>query len=184
MNEPDLVDDEAIDRMLQASAVFGRLDAEARDLLRKELTLRVALRGDVLMRAGDEADGLYLLGSGRVQVIFVNDDGSEVVVNELGRGELIGEMALITDRPRSATIVAMRDSHLLFLSTEAFTRVVRAHPDALRAVSSALIERLDAQLRDTARQASPATSLVIVPLDDERTRPRARTAAFRRRWSQ
>ena len=109
-------------------------------------------------------DGLYLLGSGRAQVIFVNDDGSEFVVNELGRGELIGEMALITDRPRSATIVAMRDSHLLFLSTEAFTRVIRAHPDALRAVSGAIIERLDAQLREGAK-ASPATSLVIVPLD-------------------
>ena len=152
--ESDLVDEETIDRMLHTSPVFGRLEPDARDLLRKELTLRVARRGDVLMRAGDQADGLYLLGSGRVQVLYVNDDGTETAVNELGRGEVIGEMSLLTDRPRSATIIALRDSHLLFLSTEAFTRVVRAHPDALRAVSTALVERFLA-LRRSAAATSP-----------------------------
>ena len=117
------------------------------------------------MRAGDQADGLYLLGSGRVQVLYVNDDGTETAVNELGRGEVIGEMSLLTDRPRSATIIALRDSHLLFLSTEAFTRVVRTHPDALRAVSTALVERFLA-LRHSAAATSPVTTIVVVPLDD------------------
>src|SRR5262245_47437890 len=173
--ESDLVDEEAIDRMLHASPVFGRLEPDARDLLRKELTLRVARRGDVLMRAGDQADGLYLLGSGRVQVLYVNDDGTETAVNELGRGEVIGEMSLLTDRPRSATIIALRDSHLLFLSTEAFTRVVRAHPDALRAVSTALVERFLA-LRRSAAATSPVTTIVVVPLDD-----RAQTRELPRR---
>jgi predicted acylesterase/phospholipase RssA len=60
----------------------------------------------------------------------------------------------------------MRDSHLLFLSNEAFTRVVRAHPDALRAVSGALIERLHAQIRSPTTASSPATSIVVIPLED------------------
>src|SRR6185503_17908517 len=71
----------------------------------------------------------------------------------------------LTDKPRSATIAALRDSHVLFLSTEAFGRVVQAHPQAMRVISSALIDKL----MNTIRQGlttSPATSIAILPLDD------------------
>jgi predicted acylesterase/phospholipase RssA len=74
-------------------------------------------------------------------------------------------MALLTDSPRSATITALRDSHVLFLSSDAFGRVVQAHPPALRSISSALISKL----MDSIRHGSiptPATSIVIVPLDE------------------
>src|SRR5215471_12330491 len=86
-------------------------------------------------------------------------------------------MSLLTDRPRSATIVALRDSHLLFLSTEAFDRVLHAQPDALRAVSSALVERFLA-LRRSAAATSPVTTIVVIPLDDtEHTRELPRRLA-------
>ena len=87
------------------------------------------------------------------------------MINEVGRGEVVGEMALLTDSPRSATITALRDSHVLFLSSDGFARVVQSHPQALRVISSALISKL----MDTIRHgttATPATSIVIVPLDD------------------
>ena len=84
------------------------------------------------MRQGDAADGLYLVGSGRLQVVIDRRGRRNEVINEVGRGELVGEMALLTDSPRSATIVALRDSHVLFLSSDAFARVVQAYPDALR----------------------------------------------------
>src|SRR6185503_746807 len=121
---------------------FGQLDATALDLVRTALDPRVVRSGEVLMRQGDAADGLYLVGSGRLQVKIEREDGSEEVINELGRGALVGEMALLTDSPRSATITALRDSHVLFLSSDAFGRVVQAHPQALRVISSALITRL------------------------------------------
>jgi NTE family protein len=163
--EPDLVDDATVDRLLQSSPVFSGLDPEARAALRKELDLRISRRGDVLMRQGDDADGLYLVGSGRLQVILTTPDGTDVVLSEAGRGQLVGEMALLTDKPRSATIVALRDSHLLFLSTEAFGRVVQAHPQAMRVISSALIDKLMNTIRQGSTT-SPATSIAILPLDD------------------
>ena len=59
----------------------------------------------------------------------------------------------------------MRDSHVLFLSTEAFTRVVQAHPQAIRVISSALIDKLMNTIRQGSTT-SPATSIVVLPLDD------------------
>ena len=118
------------------------------------------------MRQGDAADGLYLVGSGRLQVLLTNADGKEVVLNEAGRGELIGEMALLTDKPRSATIVALRDSHVMFLSTEAFGRVVQAHPQAMRVISSALIDKLMNTDPRRGRRRARRRASSILPLDD------------------
>lgn len=163
----DLVDDETIDRLLRSSAVFARLDAEAVELVRNSLEARVVHYGEVLMRQGDIADGLYLVGSGRLQVMIERTDGSQEVISEVGRGDLVGEMALLTDNPRSATITALRDSHVLFLSSDAFARVVQAHPQALRVISGALISKLMDTIQHGLR-ATPATSIVIVPLDESK----------------
>jgi predicted acylesterase/phospholipase RssA/CRP-like cAMP-binding protein len=160
----DLIDDETVDRLLRDSPVFGRLDLETRIALRAAFEPRIARRGETVIRQGDAADGLYLVGSGRLQVVLENEDGAQVVVNDVGRGELTGEMALLTDQPRSATITALRDSHLLFLSTDAFTRIVQTHPQALRVISTGLIDKLMATIR-RGSTTSPATNIVIVPLD-------------------
>jgi NTE family protein len=162
-----VVDDESLDRLLRATAVFGGLDPDARMLLRKELEPRIARRGEVLIHQDDAGDGLYLVGSGRFHAVITKGDDSRTVIDEIGRGHLIGEMALLTARPRSATIIALRDSHVFFLSTDAFDRVVQAHPQALRVISTALIDRLmDTIRRGPMTMTSPVTSIAIVPLDD------------------
>jgi predicted acylesterase/phospholipase RssA/CRP-like cAMP-binding protein len=161
----DQIDGESIDSLLHASAVFGQLGDDALDLVRDALIARVLRNDEVLMHQGDDADGLYLVGSGRLQVVIERDDGSSEVISEVGRGDLVGEMALLTDNPRSATVVAVRDSHVLFLSSDAFAQVVQAHPQALRVISSALISKLMNTIR-YGNTATPATSIVIIPLDE------------------
>ncbi len=167
MMHAEAVDAKNVDQLLRGSSVFGLLGDDARAVVAEALELRSVARGEVLMRQGDPADGLYLVASGRLQVILDKDDGSSAVVGEVGRGEVTGEMALLTDRPRSATVTALRDSHLFFLSSEAFTRVVQAHPEALRVVSSTLIDKLMATIRQ-GPAISPATTIAVVPLDDSR----------------
>ena len=158
------VHDDNLDRLLASSPVFGGLDAGVRVRLRDELELRLAPGGTVLIRQGDAADGLYLVASGRLQVRLARDDGRESVLDEIGRGEVAGELALLTDSPRSASVVALRDSHVYFLSTDAFTRVILAHPQALRVVSSALVGKLMDTVRIGSRT-SPAHTIAVVPLD-------------------
>ena len=70
----DVVDDESIDRLLQASAGLRRSRSPTpRAMLREALEVRFAHSGEVVIRQGDAADGLYLVGSGRLQVILTKD---------------------------------------------------------------------------------------------------------------
>jgi NTE family protein len=155
---------DSVARLLEESTIFAGLDAGVRELLASELEPRTVRRGEVVIRQGDTADGLYLVASGRLQAMLERDDGSEHVLGAVGRGEVSGEMALITNHPRSATVVATRDSHLHFLSSDAFGRIVQRHPSAMRVMATALIDRL----MDTIRY-GPArnrvTAITIVPLD-------------------
>ena len=136
-------------------------------MLRHELEPRTAGAGEMVIRQGAPADGLYVIASGRLQAVLTRDDGSQLVLGESGRGELTGETALLNNAPRSASVIALRASQLFFLSTDAFDRVVHAHPQALRVISTALIGKLMTTLR-RGPTTSPATSITVVPLDETR----------------
>ena len=98
--------------------------------------------GEILMREGDRADGLYILASGRLRVQVKQLDGAEATVAEVGRNEVVGEMAIISDEPRSATVIAIRDSELLMFSREEFDRIVDEHPRAMLKIARAIAGRL------------------------------------------
>ena len=98
--------------------------------------------GEILMREGDRADGLYILASGRLRVQVKQLDGAEATVAEVGRNEVVGEMAIISDEPRSATVIAIRDSELLRFSREEFDRIVDEHPRAMLKIARAIAGRL------------------------------------------
>jgi NTE family protein len=76
--------------------------------------------GEVLFRQGDTGDGLYLVASGRLRVT-AEADGYARMLYDLGRGAIVGEMALLTNRPRAATVHAVRDSDLRVLRVAAFS---------------------------------------------------------------
>jgi len=112
-----------------------------------------------LCREGEQGDCAYLVLSGRLRAIV---GGS--IVSEIGPGESVGEMALLTGEPRSADVRAIRDSALARLSAPAFRRLVERHPAVLAAIVRLLVRRLRARegARPTGRE---VTSLALVPLD-------------------
>ncbi|WP_298830406.1 patatin-like phospholipase family protein [uncultured Piscinibacter sp.] len=97
--------------------------------------------GETLMRQGEPGDTLYLLISGRLRV-YIEEDGTRRVVREVSRGEVIGEMSLITDEPRSATLVAIRDSVLVSLGKEDFAQLQASSPQVTLALTREIIARL------------------------------------------
>jgi predicted acylesterase/phospholipase RssA/CRP-like cAMP-binding protein len=163
----DVLDRDAVDLLLRDSEVFGNLSDDVRALLATEFELRTAQPGDVVIRQGDPADGLYLVAGGRLQVIYDREDGESIVLREEGYGAVTGEMALVNDAPRSANVVALRECHLLFLPHEGFQRVIRAHPEALRSITGVLVRKLAATAQGR-RRTSPVRSIVVLPLDDDR----------------
>ncbi len=123
--------------------LFGGLDPAER-LRFVELTReRTYPKGSVILFENDPGDSLYIVRSGRVKVVLIGEDGREVILGVLEVGDHFGELSLIDQQPRSATVIAMDDSSLLILHRDDFRRRVEASP----AVAWALLSELSRRLR-------------------------------------
>jgi NTE family protein len=124
---------------------------------------RVALPGgQTLLRQGEPGDALYLVVSGRLRAYVRDGEGTERAVRDMGRGQLIGEMSLITGEPRSATVVAVRHSVLARLDPAGFEGLQTSSPALSRAITRQIIERLRSDRR-SAPGDRPAT-IALVPI--------------------
>jgi len=99
-------------------------------------------KGSVILFENDPGDSLFVVRSGRVKVVLIGEDGREVILGVLGVSEHFGELSLIDDRPRSAHVIAMEDSHLLVLRREDFRARVEASPKVAWALLAELSRRL------------------------------------------
>lgn len=125
------------------SGLFGALRREVLDEIEREVEWVSLPTGEVLFRQGDDpSDGIYIVAGGRVRVVVEEPGGSERMLAEIGRGESVGEMALLGDGLRSATVYAVRDSELARLSREAFERLMARYPTAMFQIARILVERL------------------------------------------
>ena len=99
--------------------------------------------GEIVIQQGDPADRMFLVRSGRLRVLVDQDDGLRTV-RELGAGAAIGELALLTGAPRSATVQAVRDGELLELDADIFDELLHRDPGLAVAVARALAVQLQA----------------------------------------
>lgn len=99
--------------------------------------------GTTLVSQGDTGVGLYIITSGKVRVLkAVDPDKAEEVLAEEGPGSVLGEMALLDDLPRSATMVAVDDVTALLLPVWEFRTTLQQHPDIGIKMLSVLSRRL------------------------------------------
>jgi len=130
------------DLLLQHLRNFlGIIDETAIDMLRGRLRWLQLAGGETLMRQGEPGEELYLLVSGRLRV-YIEEEGVRRIVREVPRGEVVGEMSLIADAPRSATVVAIRDSVLVSLGKEDFAQLQASSPQVTLALTRQIIARL------------------------------------------
>ena len=111
-------------------------------MLASVVTRRSAARGSTVMAAGDLTDSLYIVLSGRLKVMMSDADGKEVILSILGAGEFFGEMGLIDDSPRSASVVAIESCELLSLSKRDFKKCLAENFEMTMAVMRGLVRRL------------------------------------------
>ncbi|PZR99858.1 MAG: hypothetical protein DLM67_02895 [Candidatus Nephthysia bennettiae] len=126
---------------LQGAELFGSLDRAALQSIARQLEHVHVAAGGVLLEQGDPGDCLYVLHRGRLRV-YLSEGGTERQLQELSPGHVVGEIALLTDQPRAASVRAVRDSDLFRLPAAAFRELVDRHPAVLRQVSHMLIDRL------------------------------------------
>ncbi len=103
----------------------------------------VALNADeVLFLAGDAGDGCYRVRDGLLKVTMVSRAGTERILAFLGRGAIVGELSIIDGLPRSASVVAVRDTTLSFLSRAAFEEFATEHPEIYKSLVTLIAMRL------------------------------------------
>lgn len=99
-------------------------------------------RGSTIISAGDTNDFLYIIISGRLKVMMSDDEGREVILAILGFNEFFGEMGLLDDSPRSASVVALEPCELLSLSKRDFKKCLLDNFELSMTVMRGLVKRL------------------------------------------
>jgi|PersoiStandDraft_1058852.scaffolds.fasta_scaffold12858_3 CRP/FNR family transcriptional regulator, cyclic AMP receptor protein len=122
--------------------LFEGVSPEDRAALARAATLRTYRRGETIVQQGQPGDAFYVLVRGRVAVAIVAPDGREVVLNTLGEGDHFGEMALLDDAPRSASVIAQEKSDLAILSRAVFLNLLKSNFVLTRALLGAFSARL------------------------------------------
>jgi CRP-like cAMP-binding protein len=122
--------------------VFGAMPGQAvRAIMKSAVPVELKAR-EVLFHAGDEGASCYYLRSGAAKASVIAKDGQERLLAVLGPGALIGELSLFDDRPRSATVSALRPCRLMHLTKSAFFKLADANPVIYRQALMLLTERL------------------------------------------
>ena len=106
------------------------------------LERRFVPKGSVIIKEGDEGYSAYLIQSGEVEVYSENKEGKKVVLATLGAGEICGEMALIEDGVRTASVRTKEDCNLVIITRAAFEEKLRKTDTTIRAVVHMLIRRI------------------------------------------
>jgi len=110
-------------------------------LFREARVVRLAPQ-QMLFVAGDPGDGCYQVEEGLLKVVAPSPSGGDRILAILGPGELVGELSMIDGLPRSASVTALRESKLSFVSRSVFNTVTHKQPEIYRHITALLARRL------------------------------------------
>jgi CRP/FNR family cyclic AMP-dependent transcriptional regulator len=127
---------------IASSDIFGGLDDGMLNRIAARTSVRDFDAGQTLFQQGDEADGLYCIVSGIVRIYLVHEDGRELTINLLEKGDVIGEIALLDGLSRTASATALSPTRTVFLGRAAFDELMDESPQLARHCIYVLCERV------------------------------------------
>ena len=128
--------------LLRNVPLFAALDEQQLAVLARAIVRKSVGRNAKIIGAGDPTDSLYIVISGRLKVLMGDEQGREVILSILGPGEYFGEMGLLDDSPRSASVVSLEACELLTISKTDFKRSLAENFDLSLMVMRGLVKRL------------------------------------------
>ena len=131
----------------QVPLFSGLSDQQIEDLADLTLT-RTFRRGEVIILAEEIGETFFVICRGQVKVSITHQDGREVILSLLGPGKVFGELSLLDGQPRSANVVALKETELMTLSRTAFVQLMLDTPQ----IATALLAELASRLRKTDRK--------------------------------
>ncbi len=121
--------------------MFRSLNKGQLERLAKRFVEREFAAGTQIVTQGQGGEGLFILYSGKVEVIRERSDGEKVVVNQMGVGDFLGELALLDSGVRTATAVATEVTNCLVLTRWDFVSVVKEDPEMALSILEELARR-------------------------------------------
>jgi CRP/FNR family cyclic AMP-dependent transcriptional regulator len=122
--------------------LFADLDLDARKAIAKQCHEARFAAGDVIMSHKDTGRDVFLILNGIVEVDVFSLDGRRTTFTEKGPGEIIGELAAIDGRPRSAHVIAKTDCWMATIAPDQFLKVLDTYPAVSRRIRSYLTEKV------------------------------------------
>lgn len=127
--------------MFEQVPLFAGLEKETLNRIEQRSIRKRYRARTVLIEQGDVANMLYVLVQGRVRVFLVGEDGKAVVLGEKGAGDCVGELALLVEGTRTASVETLEDCEFLTLTKVAFDELMQAHPEIAVALLRDLAKR-------------------------------------------
>ncbi len=137
--------------------LFSDMSKNAFIQLMEQMEMKSVLPEEVIIREGDVDDAMFIISSGKVKVTKTAESGEDIVLAHLGDSTFFGEMALLSESPRTASVIAEEETLLFVVSREVLANVVKGFPSVKHTLMRFYRQRLLSNLM--------ATSPIFRPLD-------------------
>jgi len=121
---------------------FQLLDDEERNILASQLDVVRFKAGEMIFSYGDPGDSLFVIREGEVEVFFKDDTGGRIVLETARSGDFFGELSLLDNGPRTASVVAVRATEALRVDRGDLDHLLRLHPEAALELLTAMGRRM------------------------------------------
>ena len=149
--------------------LLGERDTAQLAALLAEIECLQLKRGDVLIREGEDADRLFVVVYGRLRIVAQDADGKETVIDEIGRGDTLGERSLLAGDARPVTVSALRESAVGVITRPLFENLKRQYPEVMTRLARIALRRVQRRAATPdAFLASDAVSFAVVPVGASR----------------
>lgn len=115
--------------------------------LARECTIKLADKGEILFFQSDPSDSAYIVREGNISIILNSLDGREMMINEMQRGDLFGELGILTKKSRSTSAIARTKSELCVIPGQAFLRFIENEPYFARRLLEMTATRLQMSMK-------------------------------------
>jgi len=139
MDEPRQTPEAAL---LAEVPFFQQLDDEERNFLAGELDIVRFKEGQLIFNYGDPGDSMFVIRTGEVEVFFKDDTGGRIVLETAREGDFFGELSLLDNGPRTASVVVTRDVEALRVDRNDLDHLLRMHPEAALDLLTAMGKRM------------------------------------------
>jgi len=129
-------------KLLAGIELFSELTDDELSEVSALAQTRTVARDTTIFNEGDTADAIFVVVNGRVKIVTTSTDGKEFILTVLGAGQVFGEMALIEEATRSASVVTITDVELLVISRKDFDHLLHTSPGISRKLMAILSRRL------------------------------------------